>query len=253
MIKNYSLSLILPCKNEAKALETVLENVPAIIDEIIVIDNNSTDQTKKVAKMFGVKTFSEPRNDRSGIGYGFAIQKGVRQAGGDLVICMDGDGSYPVKEISQAVNFLLRKNLDFVSCSRLPFKHPKDMSFIRSLGVKILNLTIKLLYGYNVSDSLTGMWVAKKTALQELNFSQGGWNFSLEIKLKMLMHKSLRFAERQISYQDRVLDLSKQNLFRTGLRHMFYLLRLRLFSLAELTRRAFCAKLYKPKMTTALH
>jgi glycosyltransferase involved in cell wall biosynthesis len=253
MIKNYTLSLIIPCKNEAKALETVLVKLPKQIDEVIVVDNNSTDQTKKVAQRFGAKIFSEARNDRSGIGYGYAIQKGLSQAHGDIIICMDGDGSYPIHEVSSIINHLLQKKLDFISCNRLPFKHPQKMSSIRALGVKILNLTTRFLYGYKIKDSLTGMWVFRKSALDSLTLTEGGWNFSLEIKLKTVMDKSLNFAERQISYQDRVLDLSKQNLVRTGLRHLFYLIKLRFYLLLELTYKTNYDKLYKPKMKTALH
>jgi hypothetical protein len=127
------------------------------------------------------------------------------------------------------------------------------MSFVRALGVKILNLTIKLLYGYSIKDSLTGMWVLKRRVLDNSTFHEGGWNFSLEIKLKTIMNKSLRFAERQIFYQDRVLDLSKQNLVRTGLRHLLYLLKLRLYFWLGLTDKAFYVKLYRHEMKTALH
>jgi glycosyltransferase involved in cell wall biosynthesis len=252
MIKNYTLSLIIPCKNEAKALETVLTNLPKEIDETIIVDNNSTDQTKMVARNFGAKIFSESRNDKSGIGYGYAIQKGLKEAHGDILICMDGDGSYPINEVPNIVNYLLQRKLDFISCNRLPFKHPQKMSLIRATGIKILNLTIRLLYGYKIKDSLTGMWVFKRSVLEKSTFSQGGWNFSLEIKLKTIMNKSLKFTERHISYQDRVLDLSKQNLVRTGLEHMFYLIKLRLCLLLRLTRQPNCDMLYRHKMKTVL-
>lgn len=237
MIRTHTLSLIIPCKNEAKALETVLLNLPRAVDEVIVVDNNSTDQTKLVAKKFGAKILSEPRNDNSGIGYGYAIQKGLREARGDIIACLDGDGSYPISEIPAIVEYLLRRKLDFISCNRLPFKHPQKMSFVRALGVKLLNLTVRLLYGYKIKDTLTGMWVFKRSVLENLTLNQGGWNFSLEIKLKTIKNKSLRFAERQISYQDRALDLSKQNLVRTGLGHLFYLLKLRLYLASKLTQK----------------
>ncbi len=233
-------------------METVLENLPKEIDETIVINNNSTDQTKKVAGKFGAKILSEPKDDKSGIGYGYAIRKGLKQAHGDVIICMDGDGSYPIKEIPEIVNFLLRRRLDFISCNRLPFKHPQKMSSVRALGVKILNFTISLLYGYKIKDCLTGMWVFKRSILDNSVYDQGGWNFSLEIKLKAILNDSVRFTERHISYQDRVLDLSKQNLVRTGLRHMLYLVKLRFYGLLELTKRPFYDKIYRLKMKTAL-
>ncbi|MCL5970117.1 MAG: glycosyltransferase family 2 protein [Patescibacteria group bacterium] len=223
MIKNTSISLIMPCKNEARALQTVLKKLPKEIDEVIVVDNNSNDQTKAVARRFGVKILSESKTDKNGIGYGFAIQKGIREAKGNIIVCMDGDDSYPVKEVEKMVNYLLKKDLDFISCNRLPFKKPKKMSSIRAFGVKILNLLTWFLYGYKIKDSLSGMWVFKRYVLSDLNLTEGGWNLSLEIKLKAILSPVFRFAEHQISYQDRVFDLSKQNLFQTGLEHVLYL------------------------------
>ncbi len=218
----------MPCKNEARALQTVLEKLPKEIDEVIVVDNNSSDQTKTVARRFGVKILSENKTDKSGIGYGFAIQKGIREAKGNIIVCMDGDDSYPVKEIGKMVNYLLKKNLDFISCNRLPFRKPKKMSSIRAFGVKILNLLTWFLYGYKIKDSLSGMWVFKRYVLSDLNLYEGGWNLSLEIKLKTILSPAFKFAERQISYQDRVFDLSKQNLLRTGLEHVLYLIKFKI-------------------------
>lgn len=218
----------MPCKNEARALQTVLEKLPKEIDEVIVVDNNSSDQTKAVARRFGVKILSEGKTDKNGIGYGFAIQKGIREAKGSIIVCMDGDGSYPVKEIGKMVNYLLKKNLDFISCNRLPFRKPKKMSSIRVFGVKILNLLTWFLYGYKIKDCLSGMWVFKRYILSDLNLYEGGWNLSLEIKLKTILSPAFKFAERQISYQDRVFDLSKQNLFRTGLEHVLYLIKFKI-------------------------
>ncbi|MBI2049684.1 glycosyltransferase family 2 protein [Candidatus Roizmanbacteria bacterium] len=229
MLKNYSIiSLIMPCKNEATALKTVLEKLPREIDEVIVVDNNSSDKTKRVARRFGARIFSEPRTDKNSIGYGFAIQKGIKEAKGNIIVCMDGDGSYPVREIAKIVNCLLKKDLDFISCNRLPFKKPKKMSFIRASGVKILNIFTLFLYGHRIKDSLSGMWVFRRYALDNLILTEGGWNLSLEIKLKVILQSKLKFAERQISYHDRIFDISKQNLFRTGIEHVLYLIRFRL-------------------------
>ncbi len=219
-----TISLVIPCKNEERALKSVLEYVPNIIDEIIVVDNNSNDKTREVAKSFGARVFTESRT-KNGIGYGYALQKGISEAKGNIVVCMDGDGSYPVKEIGRMVNYLLKKNLDFISCNRLPFRKPKKMSSLRAFGVKILNLLTWSLYGYKIKDSLSGMWVFKKYVLSDLNLSEGGWNLSLEIKLKAILSPACKFAEHQISYQDRVFDLSKQNLFRTGFKHVLYLIK----------------------------
>ncbi|OGH09840.1 MAG: hypothetical protein A2152_02915 [Candidatus Levybacteria bacterium RBG_16_35_6] len=228
MIKNQAISLVMPCKNESKSLKTVLEKLPSEIDEVIVVDNNSSDKTKQVASSFAAKTLSELRYDKNGIGYGFALQKGIRGAKGNIIVCMDGDGSYPIEEVPKIVKELIKKNLDFISCNRLPVNDPKKMSVVRATGVKILNFVVWVLFGYKIKDSLTGMWVFKNYVYKQLNPIKGGWDFSLEIKLKAITNKTVRFSEYHIPYQDRILDLSKQKLFKTGFNHVLYLFRLRL-------------------------
>lgn len=225
MVKNYSVSLVIPCRNEAKALKTVLEKLPKQIDEIIVVDNNSKDNTRKVARSFGAKVLLEKRVEKNGIGYGFALQKGIREARGKIIICMDGDGSYPINKVPETINFLLKNDLDFISCNRLPFRNPKKMSAVRTLGVKILNTYAWFLFGYHIQDSLSGMWVFKNYVSNEVNLTEGGWNLSLEIKLKTILNPKLKFAEYQIPYHDRIFDISKQSIFETGFEHVFYLTR----------------------------
>ncbi len=217
----------MPCKNEAKAIETVFKNLPRKIDEVIVVDNNSSDQTTKIAKSFGAKIIHEPRSTRSGIGYGYALQKGIEKAKGDIIVCMDGDGSYPAKEIPLLVTHLIINKLDLISCNRLPFEDPKKMSIVRSFGVRILNGLILILYGYKIKDSLSGMWIFKRYVYNELQLTEGGWNFSLEIKLKTIADSRFKFSEKQISYHDRVFDSSKQIIFKTGIEHVFYLFNLK--------------------------
>jgi len=234
MIKNKTISLVMPCKNESRSLQTVLEKLPGEIDEVIVVDNNSSDKTKMVASMFGAKIISEPRNDKNGIGYGFALQKGIKEAKGNIIVCMDGDGSYPIREIPRIVKELIKRDLDFISCNRLPFKDPKKMSIIRAFGVKILNNTMWLLFGYKIKDSLTGMWVFKNYIYEQLNPTSGGWDFSLEIKLKAITNDSIKFSEYHIPYRDRILDLSKQSLFKTGFNHALYLFKIRFSSAKKL-------------------
>ncbi len=228
MVNNNFISLVMPCKNEAKAIESVFKDLPEEIDEIIVVDNNSSDQTTRIARGFGAKIIHEPRRTRSGIGYGYALQKGIEKAKGDIIVCMDGDGSYPLKEVPSFIKHLLNENIDFISCNRLPFKKPKEMSSVRAFGIKILNLLISALFNYRIKDSLSGMWIFKHHVYDGLRPTEGGWNFSLEIKLKTIVDSRFKFSEKQISYHDRIFDSSKQNIFRTGIEHVIYIFALRL-------------------------
>lgn len=227
MFKQKLVSLIIPCKNEARAIADTLMAIPGCIDEILVINNGSTDKTAAVAKQLGARVIQENRQ-KNGIGYGFAHMRGIQEAKGDIIVCLDGDGSYPVHKIPAIISELEKKNLDFISCNRLPFENPKKMSYIRKLGVVILNTTFGLLFSYRIQDSLSGMWVFRSNILADMPLTEGGWNFSLEIKLRAIQNKNIRFAEYHIPYHDRQFDSSKQNLFQTGFQHMLFLFTMRL-------------------------
>lgn len=223
MYKKSKISLIFPCRDEAEAIKKTLLRVPDIVDEVIVVDNLSSDNTVDIAQLLGAKVLTEPRI-KNGIGYGYALATGIRNSSGDFIVCMDGDGSYPVEKISSIIDYINRNKVDFVSCNRLPVLNPKKMSWIRMLGVRILNITIYLLYGYPIKDSLTGMWVFNKKILPYMNLYEGDWNFSLEIKLSAIHNKYIQFSEYHVPYQDRVFNQSKQSIFKTGLRHLGYLI-----------------------------
>src|SRR3990167_9502756 len=111
MLFSKNISLIIPCRNEEAALYSLLNKVPSYVDEVIVVDNNSTDNTVKIAQSNGAKVYTEKKHI-DGVGYGFAHQKGIRMAKGDYVVAMDGDDTYPVDKIQEIVTYMERNSLD---------------------------------------------------------------------------------------------------------------------------------------------
>lgn len=224
MILKQKISLVMPCKNEEKSIAKMIKQTPKFVDEIIVVDNNSSDNTAIVAKKHGAKVVTEKRVDERGIGYGFAHQSGMKKASGDVIVTMDGDGTYPIEQIREAVEFLLNENLDFVTCSRFPLKKTTAISPIRKLGVWILNTEVRLAYGYRMQDILSGMWVVRKAVTSTLGVREGGWDLSPEIKLSALMNPKIRFGQYHIDHHHRDNGASKQKLFQTGFNHLKYIL-----------------------------
>jgi len=228
MIRNKSISLVIPCKNEEKSLPLLLAKLPKWIDEVIVVDNNSTDKTVEVAKGLGAKVVVEKRKDKFGIGYGYAHQKGMKKAKGDYIATMDGDGTYPLKAIRLVVAKMESKGIDFVTCSRFPLKNREAISKLRQLGVWILNTQVKVLYGYPMQDILSGMWVMKRATASKLKLKEGGWDLSPEIKLEAIMNKAVAFEQYHIDHDPRDNGASKQALWTTGFNHLKYIVRRRL-------------------------
>ncbi|MGN6756458.1 MAG: glycosyltransferase family 2 protein, partial [Thermomicrobiales bacterium] len=110
MYKELTISVVIPCFNEEEGIAHVLRGMPAYVDEVIVVDNNSTDGTGDVARSLGAKVIHECRK-----GYGSAYQAGLPHAAGDIIATVDGDGTYPSGAIAHPVDELLAGGLDFIS------------------------------------------------------------------------------------------------------------------------------------------
>ena len=95
------ISVVIPAHNEEKAIGVVLDELIAVLEgqkyEIIVVDDGSTDNTAKIVREKEVKLIQHQQN----IGYGAAIKTGIKNATDDLILIIDGDGSYPVKAIPE--------------------------------------------------------------------------------------------------------------------------------------------------------
>lgn len=227
MLLNKKISLVIPCKNEEAALYSMLCKLPSYVDEVIVVDNNSKDNTRKVAKRAGAKVIKEKRHVQ-GVGYGYACQTGIKKATGDIIITMDGDDTYPLDAIKETVMYLEKNKFDFVSCARFPLVQPHAISFLRQFGVKFLNLEVSILYRRRIKDILSGMWVIRRDCVDKLTIKNGDWNFSPEIKLEALSNPEINFSEYHISHSIRLNGFSKQNIWKTGFSHLTYILKRRL-------------------------
>lgn len=215
-----SISLIIPCYNEALALPHVLPLVPDCVDEILIVDNNSTDETVAIAESFGAKVVGESRQ-----GYGAAYKKGFQVAKGDIFVTLDGDGTYPLEEIERLIDLLETEKLDFISACRFPLQNPKNMDKVSLFGNRVLTLTAKILFGYGLKDSQSGMWVFRKSALKKMRVESDGMPLSEEIKIEAIKRK-LRFKEVHIPYHERYGE-KKIKKFRDGFHNLFFLIYLR--------------------------
>ena len=228
MYKNKRITLCLPCRNEANHLKEVIDRVPKIVDEIIVISNNSTDDTVKVAKTLGVKAVEDNRTI-GGIGYGFAHMTGIKMASGDIIVGADGDATYPIEDLDKIIDHLLDNQLDFISCNRYPLQDGTKIPLKLRLGVGVLNTEVRILYGKKINDILSGMWVFKKEVRDNLQLTMGEWNLSPQIKINAATNPNIAFDEYSIAQHQR-LGESHQNYFRTGMQHAVWILKNRFTS-----------------------
>jgi glycosyltransferase involved in cell wall biosynthesis len=220
MLQGRSITLIIPCYNEALGLPHVLQKVPKCVDEVLIVDNNSTDETAEIARSFGARVVVAPRQ-----GYGAAYKVGFAACDSEIVVTLDGDGTYPLEEIERLVCILLADELDFISACRFPLKNPENMDRVSRIGNWGLTLSAKILFRYGLQDSQSGMWIFRRAILERLRIESDGMPLSEEIKIEALK-KKLKFREVHIPYYMRFGE-KKIRKFRDGLHNLWFLLYLR--------------------------
>jgi glycosyltransferase involved in cell wall biosynthesis len=222
MYKNRRITVVIPCLNEEAGIQRMLAALPVFVDEIIVVDNGSSDNTTAVAREWGAVVVGEANR-----GYGRAYKTGFAQASGDIIVTLDGDHSYPVDALSYLIEAFLQCGVGFLSASRLPTLNPSAMSLKHKFGNRVLSLTMSALFLRWVHDSQSGMWIFNREALEKMRLTSNGMAFSEEIKIEAIVHKEIGFQEIFISYSQRIGE-KKLRPWRDGLANMVFLFRKRL-------------------------
>lgn len=223
MYKRHTISVIMPCRNEGGHLATVIKRIPGWIDEIVVVSNKSTDNTVDEAKRLGLTVFEDNRTI-GGIGYGYAHITGIENAKGKIIVGIDGDATYPIESLAEVIDHMIANDLDFVACNRYPLKDGTKIPLKLQLGVNLLNLEARLLYGVAIQDILSGMWVFKEHVRPHLGLTMGDWNLSPQIKVNAATHPKIRFGEYSI-IQHRREGETKQHYMKTGISHALWLIK----------------------------
>lgn len=199
MFNDKIISVLIPCLNEESGLGKVLEEIPDFIDEVIVIDNGSEDNTTQIAKKYNTKLLNEDIR-----GYGSAILRGLKDAIGEIIVIVDGDGSYPVAMVSEICEYMEKGNFDFVSGRRFPLYTPKVMAFINKISNYFISSLTRILFRINIVDSLSGMVLFKKAILKDIKIENKGMGFSQELKIKAWRHPRIKCSEIRIHYYPRL-------------------------------------------------
>jgi len=147
------IKVIIPAFNEADSITNVIHEIPNEVSEIIVVNNNSTDNTTQNAEKAGATVLNETQR-----GYGFAclcgmnyIAKQSKQP--DIIVFIDGDYSDYPEELSKIVAPILKDNMDFVVGARVKaLREPGSMTPQQVFGNKLATVLMKLLFGAKFTD-----------------------------------------------------------------------------------------------------
>jgi len=209
-----TVSVIIPTLNESENLAFVLNTIPAWVDEIVVVDGRSTDDSVRVAKVLrpDVRIVSEPRR-----GKGAAIRAGLAAASGEIRIIMDGDGSMDGADI-QAFREALVSGADYAKGSRFCAQGGSaDITRLRRFGDWGICLIVRTLFGAKYTDGTFGFKALRADCLDKIRIDADG--FEVELLIDIRAHRSgLRTVEVPCFETHRINGNSNLHAMRDGLR-----------------------------------
>jgi glycosyltransferase involved in cell wall biosynthesis len=218
------VSFVIPAYNEAVNMATVLDTIPhvalaerSLLAEVIVVDNNCTDDTASIARENGARVIAQPLR-----GYGNAYSAGITAARGQIVITGDADCTYPFDAAPDLLEHLETGDLDFLSTYRLGVENRAAMKPSHAVGNHVLTFASRTLFRAPFRDSQSGMWIFKRGIWDHLDVRSGGMPFSQEIKNEAYV-RGFRCGEVPIEYRVRGGQV-KLNAARDGIRNASQLL-----------------------------
>ena len=197
------IKVIIPAYNEQDAIANVINDIPEIVDEIIVISNNSTDSTEENAKNVGATVLKEYRK-----GYGYACLKGMDYIAKnakqpDIIVFLDGDYSDYPEQLTALIHPILKDNLDFVVGARVKeLREPGSMTPQQVFGNWLATFLMKLFFNAKFTD-LGPFRAIKYDKLIGLKMEDKTYGWTVEMQLKVLKQK-LSYREVPMKYRNRI-------------------------------------------------
>jgi glycosyltransferase involved in cell wall biosynthesis len=224
-----TVSVIIPARNEAYNLPHVFSSLPHWVDEVILVDGHSTDETVAVTQLFWPKAKIIAQ---SGRGKGDALLAGFAAATGEIIVMIDADGSNDGAEIVQFVGALVA-GADFAKGSRFSGSGGSDdITGVRRCGNRVLNMLVNCIFRTRFTDLCYGYNAIWARHLDTLQVSCTG--FEIETLLNIRAAKvGLKIHEIPSHERRRIYGASNLRAFRDGWRILKVIMRERFSQLAE--------------------
>ncbi|MET1063488.1 MAG: glycosyltransferase family 2 protein [Arthrobacter sp.] len=209
-----SVSVVIPTLNEEMNLPWVLRRMPSYVDEVVIVDGRSHDNTIDVARALRVDVVvvAEPRK-----GKGIAVRAGFAAASGDIIVMLDADGSMDPQEIGWFVS-PLQHDYDFVKGSRyVTGGGSEDLTWLRNTGNRVLTGLANTVLRSNYSDLCYGYIALRRECLEVLELESDGFEIETELIVRAA-RAGLRIAEVPSFELDRISGASNLQTFRDGWR-----------------------------------
>jgi len=208
------VSVVIPTLNEAgnilEAITTIQKEL-AYPKEIIVVDGNSTDGTIKIVKDTNIcQLIIEPRR-----GYGIALRTGMKQAKGDIVVMVDGDGTYEVKHINRLLDTMVKNDAELCLATRM-YDPNKAMGLMNFIGNKIITFCFDFLFSQFLSDTQSGFRAISHSAIEKVDLDQDDMAFATEMLVEFAK-KRFKMVEVPSTYKSRKYGKTKMRKIKSGI------------------------------------
>ena len=198
-----NIKVVIPAFNEQNSISLVINDIPDIVSEIIVVNNNSTDETELNARDAGAVVLKENRP-----GYGYACLKGLSYIASqaikpDIVVFLDGDYSDYPEQLHDVVAPIINEDVDFVIGARVKeLREPGSMTFPQRFGNKLATTLMRIFFKSKFTD-LGPFRAIKYDKLLALHMEDKTYGWTVEMQLKSLQQR-LSYVEVPVKYRNRI-------------------------------------------------
>ncbi|WP_282041394.1 glycosyltransferase family 2 protein [Winogradskyella flava] len=195
--------VIIPAFNEADSISKVIKDIPEIVEEVIVVSNNSTDDTEVNAKKAGATVLLEKQK-----GYGHACLKGMdyiekQDIKPDIIVFLDGDYSDYPEELTKIVQPIIEKDIDFVVGARVKELREEGSMTVPQIFGNWLATSLMTLFFRSTFTDLGPFRAIKYDKLLALNMEDKTYGWTVEMQLKVLK-KKYSYNEIPVNYRNRI-------------------------------------------------
>ena len=214
-----------PTLNESITVTEVIRKAKPFVHQVVVIDGHSRDDTVELASQTGVDVIYQ-----EGTGKGMAVRTGLDKYFADIYVTIDGDATYDALEMNKLIQPLINDEADMVIGSRLQGNMEEgSISRINTLGNKLFNALINVLFRGQITDSQSGFRAFTRKVVDACSLSAEGFEIETELTIQALKH-GLRVLDVPITYGRRRGTPSKLSALKDGFRIFKTIIRCSLFN-----------------------
>ena len=207
------ICVFIPTLNEERSIGEVIKGFRELgFEKLLVIDGRSSDRTVEIAKKAGATVIPQ-----KGKGKGMAIQQAFEMIQDDIIVMMDGDGTYLPSEVDRLLDPILKGTADHVVGNRFADYAKGAFTMFNLQGNRMLNRLFGFAYGVQLEDILSGYRAFTKQAIKDMELNKAGFEIETEMTIESIK-KELRVIEVPITYQARVKSVTKLNPLRDGIK-----------------------------------